>query len=199
MQAGTRIVLLPGNHDDNLRSYLGLALGRFEVLHEAVHETLRGARYLVVHGDGHDKVVMRLAKLSRVACRWKERLAPRTRLFAQPKAAAPDRKGLWATIKRHAGNANDIETGLASDAARRGLDGVICGHTHMPADRQIAGVHYLNCGDWMGSSTAVGESWTGRLALLRWDDVGREPAPVRALANGLARDVSQPQLARVAS
>jgi UDP-2,3-diacylglucosamine pyrophosphatase LpxH len=32
---------------------------------------------------------------------------------------------------------------------------VICGHIHQPENRQIAGVHYLNSGDWVESLTAI--------------------------------------------
>ena len=199
MQAGARIMLLPGNHDDNLRSYLGLALGNFEVRHDYVHATVRGARYLVVHGDEHDQVVMRLARLSRVACRWKERLMPHLGVRARRLQSGDAHEGTWALMRRRAGNASEIEAALAREAARRGLDGVISGHTHLPADRRLAGVHYLNCGDWMGSSTAVSESWSGDLALLRWGVLGREPAPVRAASEGFAAGGLAPQMARVAS
>ncbi|RTL68973.1 MAG: UDP-2,3-diacylglucosamine diphosphatase [Hyphomicrobiales bacterium] len=196
MQGGARIVLLPGNHDDNLRPYLGLTLGRFEIMHDTVHETLTGARYLVVHGDEHDEVVMRLAKLSRVACRWKERLMPKARFSRLPKAVVPPGEGLWETLKRRAGNTNDIEAGLANEAARRGLDGVISGHTHTPADRRIASVHYLNCGDWMGSSTAVSENWSGELSLLHWHVLAHNPAAARLPAKEFSLP---PQLAGAVS
>jgi UDP-2,3-diacylglucosamine pyrophosphatase LpxH len=40
-------------------------------------------------------------------------------------------------------------------AAKHQCDGVMCGHIHQPADRQIAGVHYLNSGDWVENLTAI--------------------------------------------
>lgn len=63
-------------------------------------------------------------------------------------------------------------------AQRRGFDGVICGHIHRPAIRQIAGVLYANDGDWVEHRTALAESADGRLQLLRWaaESVAVEPA-----------------------
>ena len=45
---------------------------------------------------------------------------------------------------------------------------MICGHIHHAADRDIGGVHYLNCGDWVESCTAILESETGEMEVVRW-------------------------------
>jgi UDP-2,3-diacylglucosamine pyrophosphatase LpxH len=42
------------------------------------------------------------------------------------------------------------------------MDGVICGHVHTAAMREIDGVRYLNCGDWVDSCTAIVEHEGGR-------------------------------------
>ncbi len=52
----------------------------------------------------------------------------------------------------------EFETALAAVARRKDVDGVICGHIHHAADRMIDGVHYLNCGDWVESATAIVET-----------------------------------------
>ena len=44
---GTRIVFIPGNHDDALRDYCGLHFGGIEIAREAIHTTVRGRRYIV--------------------------------------------------------------------------------------------------------------------------------------------------------
>jgi UDP-2,3-diacylglucosamine pyrophosphatase LpxH len=51
---GTRVVFLPGNHDEFARGYVGLAFGGVEVAEEVVHETADGRRLLVLHGDRLD-------------------------------------------------------------------------------------------------------------------------------------------------
>jgi hypothetical protein len=58
---------------------------------------------------------------------------------------------------------------LAVAAARQaGVDGIICGHAHRPAMRDMAGVGYVNTGDWVDSCTAVVEHADGRLEMLHW-------------------------------
>jgi UDP-2,3-diacylglucosamine pyrophosphatase LpxH len=46
---------------------------------------------------------------------------------------------------------------------------MICGHIHHAEVRQIDGVLYANCGDWVESCTALVEHHDGRL-LMRWTD-----------------------------
>ncbi|MCB1826040.1 MAG: UDP-2,3-diacylglucosamine diphosphatase, partial [Candidatus Competibacteraceae bacterium] len=55
-------------------------------------------------------------------------------------------------------------------ARHRGFDGVICGHIHQAALRDISGVCYANDGDWIESCTALVEHRDGRLEVLRWTD-----------------------------
>ena len=53
-QDGTRVVYLPGNHDEPIQSYSGMAFGDIEIERELVHTTAQGKRYLVLHGDQFD-------------------------------------------------------------------------------------------------------------------------------------------------
>jgi UDP-2,3-diacylglucosamine pyrophosphatase LpxH len=62
----------------------------------------------------------------------------------------------------------DFETAIARDTKSCGVDGVICGHIHAAADRELNGVRYLNCGDWVESCTAVIERDDGRMELVQW-------------------------------
>jgi len=58
---GSRIVFIPGNHDDGLRQYCGQRFGGIEIERQAIHKTADGKRYIVMHGDEFD-VVVRYAK-----------------------------------------------------------------------------------------------------------------------------------------
>ena len=79
-----------------------------------------------------------------------------------------------------------FEEAVAAEARRRGADGIICGHIHHAADRTFDGVHYLNCGDWVESCTAVVESPEGQLRIIRWTDPSSDrdavSLPVEVLA-----------------
>jgi len=62
----------------------------------------------------------------------------------------------------------NYEAAVADEARRRGVDGVICGHIHKAEIRQIAGVTYMNDGDWVESCTALVEHFDGRFEILEW-------------------------------
>jgi hypothetical protein len=62
------------------------------------------------------------------------------------------------------------------EARRRDADGIICGHIHHASDRNVHGTHYLNCGDWVESCTAVVESHDGELRVIKWAEIGHDRA-----------------------
>ena len=49
---------------------------------------------------------------------------------------------------------------------KKGFAGIICGHIHTPAIKQIKNVTYMNCGDWCESCTALVETLEGDWQLL---------------------------------
>ncbi|MGD0530967.1 MAG: UDP-2,3-diacylglucosamine diphosphatase, partial [Methyloceanibacter sp.] len=51
---------------------------------------------------------------------------------------------------------------------RHGAQGVICGHIHHAAMRQVGDVLYINTGDWVESCTAVAETEGGIFEIIRW-------------------------------
>src|ERR1700748_2788871 len=54
---GTRVIFVPGNHDEFLRPYCGRDYAGIEVVREAIHETADGRKLLVIHGDQFDGVI----------------------------------------------------------------------------------------------------------------------------------------------
>jgi UDP-2,3-diacylglucosamine pyrophosphatase LpxH len=66
------------------------------------------------------------------------------------------------------------------------VDGVVCGHIPHAEIREIDGISYHNCGDWVESNTALVERFDGAIELLRWNDVSSnaaaEPATQAAAA-----------------
>src|SRR5215469_12170033 len=65
-RAGTRLVYIPGNHDESLGMLAQMLRAQFEVHREWVHRTARGERLLVLHGDQLDEAMPTPAWLSRV-------------------------------------------------------------------------------------------------------------------------------------
>ena len=57
VRKGTRVVFVPGNHDEFARKYIGHSFGGIEVVDEAVHQLVDGRRLWVTHGDLFDGVI----------------------------------------------------------------------------------------------------------------------------------------------
>src|SRR6185503_12553375 len=74
-----------------------------------------------------------------------------------------------------------FEEAAARAAASENCDGVVCGHIHHPAIREIDGVLYCNDGDWVENCSSLVETMSGRLALLRWSDARARSGAQRPL------------------
>jgi UDP-2,3-diacylglucosamine pyrophosphatase LpxH len=77
-------------------------------------------------------------------------------------------------LKRRVKNAvnyiGDFERAVARETKRRGVHGVVCGHIQHAKIRDIQGIRYHNCGDWVESNTALVERFDGHIELLHWSD-----------------------------
>jgi UDP-2,3-diacylglucosamine pyrophosphatase LpxH len=54
---GTKVVFVPGNHDESIRQFCGLQFGGIDIEYEAIHVTQEGKRLWVTHGDLFDGVI----------------------------------------------------------------------------------------------------------------------------------------------
>jgi UDP-2,3-diacylglucosamine pyrophosphatase LpxH len=175
VRKGTRVVFIPGNHDEAMRDYCGMHFGGIELERQAIHTTADGRRYLVMHGDEYD-VVVRYA-------RWLAFLGDRgyeLALWSNWPLNFVRRcfgLGYWSLssylkqrVKSAVNFIGEFERNLAEEARRRQVDGVICGHIHHAASHDIDGIHYINTGDWVESCTAVCETRSGDFELVRWLD-----------------------------
>jgi UDP-2,3-diacylglucosamine pyrophosphatase LpxH len=182
---GTRIIYVPGNHDEFLRSFTGLTVGGVEIVERAIHTTVNGRRFLVLHGDQFDMVVRRAVWLASVgdvlydAALWLNRQVNRVRRrfgFTYWSLSA------WAKykVKQAVNFVGRFEDVLAAEARREGVDGIVCGHIHHATIEDRDGITYLNSGDWVESCTALVEHLDGRLEIVRWLDAKPAQPPVRA-------------------
>ena len=176
VRKGTRVVYIPGNHDEFGRHFLSLSFGGIQVAEEAVHETADGRRLLVTHGDLFDAVVQCARWLAIVGDRLHALVLHLNRWLNVLRA----RLGFpyWSLalylkhrIKNAVSYIGDFERAVAADARRRGLDGVVCGHIHKAEIRVIDGVLYCNDGDWVESLTALVELHDGTLRIVDWREV----------------------------
>jgi UDP-2,3-diacylglucosamine pyrophosphatase LpxH len=184
-------VLVPGNHDEILRDYVGLDFGGIEIWPEAIHQTADGRRLLVIHGDIFDSVVMYAKWLAFLGDSAYSFLLKSNRLvnWVRRRFGLPY-WSLAAHMKKTVKNAvqfiSRYEEVVAHAAAERGVDGVVCGHIHSAEIRQFGDVTYYNDGDWVESCTALVEHADGRMEIIDWAERLRTQA-----AGALARQELQ--------
>jgi len=190
---GTRVVYVPGNHDEPLRDYLNLNFGGVEVVDDVVHVTADGRRLLVIHGDLFDGVIRHAKWLAYMGDTLYTLILHFNHWFNHLRV----RMGFpyWSLsqyLKQKVKNAvsfiSDFEHALANEARRRGLDGVVCGHIHKAEIRDIEGILYCNDGDWVESLTALVETHSGELKVIEWGSGHHS-----TVARDLDRPVSQPE------
>lgn len=191
---GSRVVFIPGNHDEFARHFIGHHFGGIEVLDEAVHTTVDGRRLWVTHGDYFDGVIQCAKWLAYLGDNAYEFTLRMNRHLNSLRA----RMGLpyWSLsaylkhkVKKALNYVTDFEVAVANEARSRGHDGVVCGHIHRAEMRTINGTLYCNDGDWVESRSALVEHMDGRLELVFWDNDPIHPgtaavsaAPTAALA-----------------
>jgi UDP-2,3-diacylglucosamine pyrophosphatase LpxH len=175
---GTRVVYVPGNHDEVLREFCGLLVGSLEVQREVLHTTADGRRLLVLHGDQFDGIVNYARWLAKLGDWAYCMVIELNRVFN----AVRHRLGfgywslsayLKAMVKDAVAYVDNFESAIAAEARRHGADGVVCGHIHKAEMRMIEGILYCNDGDWVESCTALVEQQDGTLEVLRWTEERR--------------------------
>ena len=177
---GTRVVYVPGNHDEFIRQHCGTTRAGIELAHRAIHQSADGRRYLVTHGDEFDLVG---SKFDRIAVISKHAYAAVTlvnltlnRVRAQF-GLRPWRRSQRPRDQGKATARGSFERLVAAAARLHEVDGVICGHFHAATIHHDFGFAYLNCGDWIDSCTALAERFDGRFELIDWSNPAEESVP----------------------
>ncbi|BBN81505.1 hypothetical protein PA25_14900 [Pseudoalteromonas sp. A25] len=175
-ESGTRVVYIPGNHDETFRSYVGKSLFNVEVHKTFIHTTSLGKKFLLLHGDDFDSAT-RYNKLISIAGdaaydfllflnRWTNRVR---RLYGGHYWSLAS----WLKNRVHKAREaiSAFESAAIHEAKKQGVDGIICGHIHQPAIKVQDGIVYCNDGDWIENCTALVEGQNGRIELLHWSDI----------------------------
>jgi UDP-2,3-diacylglucosamine pyrophosphatase LpxH len=170
---GTKVIFVPGNHDEIFREFDGAVFGNLEIHKDYIHMGADGRRMLVLHGDEFDSVVKFSPWLAKVGSNIYDILLALNpyinwwrRLFDLPHWS------LSAYLKNKTKKAcqyiGSFEESVAQAARKRGVDAVVCGHIHRAEMREIEGVLYCNDGDWVESCSSLVEDMNGQLRLIDW-------------------------------
>ena len=169
-----QVIFVPGNHDEAVREHVGTSFGNIRVERDYLHTAADGKRYLLVHGDEFDQVTRYHKWLASLGDRAYALLVHLNVWLSwlRRNLGVPGYWSLAGFAKRKVKGALtfifEFEEALARHARHRGADGVICGHIHAAAQREVDGIAYLNCGDWVDSCTAIVEHLNGTMELVHW-------------------------------
>src|SRR6267142_953645 len=180
---GTRVVYIPGNHDEFVSDFYG-EFGNIAIEEHAIHQTVDGRRILVIHGHELDTVVQNvrwLAFAGDVGYQFLLSLNPFINFVRRHFGL-----GYWSlsayakrTVKDAVSFIGKFEAAVAHYAERYHVDAVLCGHIHSAAIREFGTISYYNCGDWVESCTALVEGDDGMISLV---DYHSHAASERAVA-----------------
>jgi UDP-2,3-diacylglucosamine pyrophosphatase LpxH len=172
---GTRIIYIPGNHDEQIRDFVGSVFGDVEIHDEYVHVSMNGKRFRVLHGDVYDALMQCSGLKSFIGNKAYDLIMFLNRhvyklrqMLGYPYWSLAS--FLKWRVKDAVAHIRKFEEIVAADSKKLGYDGVICGHIHHAEMREVNEVMYCNDGDWVEHCTALVEDREGRMELLHWSD-----------------------------
>ncbi len=164
IHSGTTVVYITGNHDDFLRKYSDLELGKLMIVDKFVLE-LDEKVYWFFHGDifdfsakGMNKVFAKFGgkayDLLILANRFLNRI-----LILLGKEKYSLSKKVKNLVKNAIKYINNYEDKICISAIEHGYDYVVCGHIHFPAIKKYSTseseVIYMNSGDWIENLSSL--------------------------------------------
>lgn len=163
MEKGVRVVYITGNHDDVFRQFNNTLLGNFSIVNQ-LELNVDGKKTWIFHGDVFDHIIHHspwLAKLGAAAYGFFTIFNKVINFFLKSLGGKEMilYKSMSDRIARHGKVLTNFEKAIASAAVSKNIDVVICGHTHIPVDKQIStdkgDIRYINCGDWVEHFSAA--------------------------------------------
>lgn len=146
---GTKVIYIPGNHDEFMREYDTLSFGNIEVHNEYVWNNT-----LITHGDLYDGVV-KLKWLGVLGAHGYDMAITIDRFLKSLGMKTSLSKYLKNKVKEAVKFITKFESELVRQAKKNNCDTVIVGHIHHPDNKIINGVRYLNCGDWIENNSYI--------------------------------------------
>lgn len=163
MEKGIQVYYITGNHDEFLRKFIPVQIGNLKIVNQLILD-LNGTKTWIFHGDIFDHIIHRtkwLAKLGAASYGFLTLINNGLNQFLQffGKHEIIIYKSLKKRLINDRTNLSGFEKSIGKAASSMGYQTVICGHTHVPKEKEIPvndkKVHYLNCGDWVEHFTAV--------------------------------------------
>ena len=202
-KTGTKVRYITGNHDEFLRNYGALQFDTIEIVDEYRLRNKDGGEFLVIHGDQYD-VITKYARWISTLGDVGYNLLLRINVVVN-KVRSLLGYDYWSfskwvkdSVKQAVSYVGDFEATVASVCNQRGYAGIICGHIHKAANREVGGVRYLNCGDWVESCTAILHTHDGQFQVIEHGAKEKANAAdfqADAMADNATSDLPQKEIA----
>ena len=164
LQDKCEVTVLPGNHDS--KEDLEKIFTKSQVIDEIVFTTKDNKRLLVFHGDKCDpSIKMRGQYIMVLGTRLYEFLLKFKKKTSGKHSVSRFFKRfikliIWVVFSYEKRLVNYIKT--------KECTGVICGHSHNPIVKKMAGIDFINSGDWIDNCSYVVEDSKGNITLQFW-------------------------------
>jgi UDP-2,3-diacylglucosamine pyrophosphatase LpxH len=147
--------------------------GNIKIHNDIEHIGVDGKKYLVVHGDLFDGITRLAPWLSFLGDKGYDLIISMNAKYNWIRHKFGF--GYWSFskyLKHRVKKAVDFifkfEINISNHCKRKKYDGVICGHIHHAEIKEIDGVKYMNCGDWVESMTALVEHLDGSWEIIHY-------------------------------
>jgi len=175
---GTEVVYITGNHDEMLRKFTDLRLGKITLANKIVLNLKDNKKAWIFHGDVFDASVQHSKWVARLGGAGYDLLIRLNNLInwflaKMGREKYSLSKRIKNSVKKAVKYISDFENTASGLAIENGYDYVICGHIHQPQMREISNKKgkciYLNSGDWIENLTAL-EYHKGKWSLFSYEE-----------------------------
>lgn len=146
---GTKVIYIPGNHDEFMRDYLELSFGNIEIHNEYIFKNT-----YITHGDLYDGVVKLkwLGVLGSIGYDMAISIDCTLKSWGYKRSLS---KFLKNSVKEAVKFMTSFEEEIVRQGIKHNCDTVMCGHIHHPDNKIINGVRYLNTGDFIENNSYI--------------------------------------------
>lgn len=143
------IIWIAGNHDEFLRKYLPMQIGKIKIVNEFIENGI-----FFCHGDEYDGIV-KMKWLGKLGSYGYDIAIVLDRFFKKLGIKKSLSSFLKNNVKAAISFMVDFENEMVRQAIKRNCKTVICGHIHHPSDKIINDVRYLNSGDFIENCSYI--------------------------------------------
>jgi UDP-2,3-diacylglucosamine pyrophosphatase LpxH len=146
---GTKVIYIPGNHDEFMRDYNDFQFGNIEIHNEYIWNNT-----YITHGDLYDGVVKLkwLGVLGSIGYDLAISIDRTLKSWGYKRSLS---KYLKDKVKEAVKFMTSFEQEIVRQGKKHNCHTVICGHIHHPDDKVIDHTRYLNCGDWIENNSYI--------------------------------------------